>query len=558
MKVLSCSVTAAGAALARRLPYEHHPGHLGDTVRSRWPEVDGLVLFAATGAAVRVVAPLLEGKAVDPAVVCVDDGGRWAVALTGGHAGGANRLAREVAALLGAEPVVTTASDGAGLPALDALPGWEAEGDLAGVMRAWVEGQPPAVRVEPPLAAWPLPAGLPEPGGNAPTSVTVTDSRRSPRRHEVFLRPRSLVLGVGASSGADSGRLADLAAVALEAAGLHRSSVGLVATLDRKAREPAVVALAEGLGARLVTLPAAVLSTVPVPNPSPEVAAAVGTPSVSEAAALVAAGPGGRLVSEKKRSPDSTVAVARRPRPSGHLAVVGVGPGGPAWRTAAATATVAHADAVVGYGPYVDLVEDLLQASQHVLRFPIGAEAERAQVALERAAVGERVALVCSGDPGVFAMATLVLELAPRQPAVEVTVVPGVTAALAAAAVLGAPLAHDHAAVSLSDLLTPWEVIERRLRAVADADMAVSLYNPRSRGRSGHLARALALLAEGRDPSIPAAVVTGAGRAGMEVVRGTIGDLDPHRVGMSSIVVVGASSTRWSGDRMVTPRGYAP
>ena len=556
VKVVSCSVTAAGAALARRLPFEHQHGDLGRTVRSCWAQVDGLVLFAATGLAVRVVAPLLEGKAVDPAVVSVDDGGRWAIALVGGHAGGANRLALEVAALLGAEPVVTTASDGAGLPAFDALEGWRAEGDLAGVTRAWLDGRPPALRVEAPLAAWPLPAGLPSPGGDASRRVIVADADRTAGPGEVILRPRSLVVGVGASTGADPGRLLALATSALERAGVHPSSVGAVVTIDGKAGEPAVVALADRLGAPLRSLPAEILAEVPVPNPSAAVAAAVGTPSVCEAAALAAAGPGGRLVCEKQRSSDSTVAVARRMRPAGHLAVVGAGPGGPAWRTAAAAAAVRHADVVVGYGPYVDLVTDLLDASQHVLRFPIGAETERAAAALQRAEAGEHVALVCSGDPGVFAMASPVLELAVRHPSVEVTVVPGVTAALAAAAVLGAPLGHDHAAVSLSDLLTPWDVIERRLRAVAAADMAVSLYNPRSRRRPENLRRALDLLAEGRDGAVPAAVVTGVGREGGEVVRTTIAGLDPERVGMSSIVVVGASTTRWSGGRMVTPRGY--
>ena len=129
-------------------------------MRARWADVDGFVLVCATGIAVRAIAPLLADKAADPAVVVVDDGGRFAVALTGGHPGGANVLAREVAALLGAEPVVTTATDGAGLPALDNLPGFTAAGDLAGVTRAWLDGSPPTVVVDPALAAWPLPPGM--------------------------------------------------------------------------------------------------------------------------------------------------------------------------------------------------------------------------------------------------------------------------------------------------------------------------------------------------------------------------------------------------------------
>ena len=140
---MSVSVTQAGAALAARLPYEHIAGRAGDAVRARWAEVDGFVLFLATGAAVRIVAPLLAGKSTDPAVVCVDEAGRFAVALCGGHAGGANALARAVAEALGATSVVTTATDAAGVPSLDQLPGFAATGDVAGVTRAMLDGRRP-------------------------------------------------------------------------------------------------------------------------------------------------------------------------------------------------------------------------------------------------------------------------------------------------------------------------------------------------------------------------------------------------------------------------------
>jgi cobalt-precorrin 5A hydrolase/precorrin-3B C17-methyltransferase len=153
-------------------------------------------------------------------------------------------------------------------------------------------------------------------------------------------------------------------------------------------------------------------------------------------------------------------------------------------------------------------------------------------------------------------MASLVLELAPGLGDPPVVVVPGVTAALSAAAVLGAPLGHDHAAVSLSDLLTPWEVIIRRLRALAEGDFVVTLYNPRSSRRTGQLVEALAILAAHRAPTTPAAVLTDLGRPGMHVLRSTLDRLDPGEVSMRSLVVVGSSTTRWIGDRMVTPRGY--
>ncbi len=561
-RVLSCSVTSAGAAIGRRLPYEHHAGSLLETVRREWPRVDGLVLIGATGIAVRVIGPLLSDKATDPAVVSVDDGAKHAIALTGGHAAGANHLAREVAALLGATPVVTTATDGAGLPALDDLPGFRAEGDVASVARMWLDGESPRITVDTGLEGWPIPGGL-EPGrghGTGVGTVAITDAARPPRPGEVLLRPGSIVLGVGASTGADPDRLWQLASGALAKAGLAAASVAVVATIDRKVREAAIVELARRLGAPLSGFDASALAAAAtarvVPNPSGVVEMAVGTPSVAEAAALLAAGPDSVLTLAKQVAEDSTVAVARRAGPAGHLAVVGLGPGRAGGRTLEAAAAVRHAEVVMGYERYVDLAADLINPSQQVIRYPIGAETKRCRDALERAAAGSSVALVCSGDPGVYAMASLVCELAPAAGDPPITVLPGVTAALSAAAVLGAPLGHDHASVSLSDLLTPWEVIRRRILAVAEGDFVVSLYNPRSRRRSTRLSEALTLLRPYRSPDTPAAVLTDIGRPDQRLVRSTISTVEPADVDMLALVLIGSSRTRWIGSRMVTPRGY--
>jgi cobalt-precorrin 5A hydrolase/precorrin-3B C17-methyltransferase len=625
------TVTQVGADLAARLPYEHRHGRLGETVREVWGDADRLVLVGATGIAVRVIAPLLDDKRTDPAVVALDDGGRWAVALAGGHHG-ANALAREVAVLVGAEPVVTTATESAGLPALDDLPGFRTTGDVATLTRTWLDGTPPTLdRAD--LPRWPLPptladlptsmtsptppiaadrvpmaspvgpmsaasgtdpaAGSADPDGRSDVADSTDPARRTAAMASlaeaadpsgaaaavqrtairvtdrvgvgvgdrlpglVVLRPASLVVGVGSSSGADPLGIAQLVAASLAAAGLSAEAVGLVASVDLKRTEPGIVALADQHAVELRTFPADVLATVHVPTPSPVVAAAVGTPSVAEAAALLAAGPGAELVVTKQRSTEATVAVARRARPEGRLAVVGLGPGDPAWRTPAAATAVRGADVVIGYGLYIDLAADLLAPHHEIVRSPIGAETDRCAEALQRAAAGQRVALVCSGDPGVFAMASLVCELAPTHGNPPTTVVPGVTAAYGAAAVLGAPLGHDHAMVSLSDLLTPWPLIERRLVAVAEGDLAVSFYNPRSQRRTWQLGRALEILAAHRPPDCPVAIVSDVGRAGRQrIVRTTLAAFDPALVDMLSLVVVGSSTTRWQGDVMVTPRGY--
>ncbi len=243
---------------------------------------------------------------------------------------------------------------------------------------------------------------------------------------------------------------------------------------------------------------------------------------------------------------------------TGRLDIVGLGPGGPEHRTAAAAAAVREAQVVIGYGPYVDQCADLLAPGQDVVRGAMGEEAARADEALARAAGGARVALVSSGDAGVHGMAARTLarvaELAPdERPAVAV--VPGVTAALAAGALLGAPLGDDFAALSLSDLNVAWEVVERRLTAVAAAGLALALYNPRSRARTWQLERVLELLREHRDDGTPVAVVTDAARPGERVERATLATLDPETVAMRSLLVVAGESGRAAGPWLVAERG---
>jgi cobalt-precorrin 5A hydrolase/precorrin-3B C17-methyltransferase len=558
------SITDRGADLAAKLPYEHRRGRLVETIREEWGRSDGLIVFAATAIAVRAIASLLTDKHRDPAVVCVDESGGYAVVLCGGHRRDANSLAREVAACTGATAVISTATDLAGLPAVDSLPGFAARGAIAALGRRWLDGEAPTLEVDTNLESWPIPAILsglapsPETSATVATKLTVTDSARPALDGEVILAPRCLVLGVGASTGASAEGLHACVVGALSSANLSLSCVGVVATLDSKVAEPAIAALAQRLGVELIGLSAAALADTKVPNPSEVVLKAVGTPSVSEAAALLSGGPGATMLVAKTVSStgDSTVALVRRKAPAGLLFVVGLGPGDPCMRTLQATAAVRHAEVVMGYSAYVDAARDLLCASQLVVSYPIGAEAERVRDALARASEGRTVALVCSGDPGVYALASLAFELAAQAGNPQIRVIPGVTAALSAASLLGAPLGHDHASVSLSALLTPWEHIERRVKAVAEGDFVVSLYNPRSARRATQLPAAIEILLRHRAPSTPAAVVTDAGRPTQQVTRTVLGDLDPLTVGMYSLVVIGSTSTVWIGDRMVTPRGY--
>ncbi|WP_333773185.1 precorrin-3B C(17)-methyltransferase [Streptomyces sp. IBSBF 3136] len=551
------SATAAGAAARDRLAAAWpdrtrvYDGPVGEAVRAAFAECGQLVCFLATGAVVRLLAPLLGDKAADPGVVCVDEGGRFAVSLIGGHGGGANELAREVGELLGAEPVVTTATDAVGLPGLDTL-GLPYEGAVATVSRALLDGEPVALEAE---VAWPLPP-LPF-SARGEYTVRLTDRAVPPGEREVLLRPPTLVVGVGASRGAPAEEVVGLVEEALRGAGLSAGSVAELATVDAKSGEPGIVAAAARLGVPLVTYSAAELAAVEVPNPSGAPLAAVGTPSVAEAAALLR---GGELLVPKRKSERAdgqpamaTCAVVRRPG-RGRLAVVGLGPGARDLLTPRAAAELRRASVLVGLDQYVDQIRDLLRPGTRVLESGLGAEEERARTAVAEARAGHAVALIGSGDAGVYAMASPALAEASDD--IDVVGVPGVTAALAAGAILGAPLGHDHVSISLSDLHTPWEVIERRVRAAAEADLVVTFYNPRSRGRDWQLPKALAILAGHREPGTPVGVVRNASRPDESSRVTTLGALDAATVDMMTVVTVGNTATRDIAGRMVTPRGY--
>ncbi|ACY96900.1 precorrin-3B C(17)-methyltransferase [Thermomonospora curvata] len=591
------AVTAAGRAAAATLA-ERWPGKVrlftdgkaADGLRRAWRDCRAIVAFLAVGATVRILAPLLEHKTTDPAVVCVDESGRHAVAVLGGHHG-ANALARRLGETLGCRPVITTAGDGDHAVALDGYGadlGFTVENPalLPRVGGAVLSGEPVRLAAD---QTWPLPPLPPNvhPDADSPLTIRITDraapaapaapaaengARRDGPAHppgdggrtadtpraagELIYRPPSLVVGVGAVRGVSAAEVGALIDRALDEAGLSPASVRCVATIDLKADEEGIIAAARERGWPVRTYPAATLAQVAVPNPAEVVRAEVGTPSVAEAAALHAARRCGRdaeLVVPKRKSAAATVAVARL-TPKGRLTLVGLGPGARDLLAPRAAAALRRACVVVGLDQYLEQIRDLLRPGTRVLASGLGQEAERARTAVAQARLGHAVALVGSGDAGIYAMAAPALEMAGDD--IDVEGVPGITAAIAAAALLGAPLGHDHAYISLSDLHTPWEVIERRVRAAAEGDFTVCFYNPRSRNRDWQLPKALDILAGHRPPTTPVGIVRNAGRPGQTVTVTTLDRVDPAGADMFTVVVVGSSRSRIVAERFVTPRGY--
>ncbi|MEE8721947.1 MAG: precorrin-4 C(11)-methyltransferase [Eggerthellaceae bacterium] len=311
------------------------------------------------------------------------------------------------------------------------------------------------------------------------------------------------------------------------------------ATTGADARSEAGDSAAMGAEGRAIEGP----STTPTHAATREADAA----SVAAPARVATAG----AESTHAQAPTSAVAPAH----AGKLSIVGIGPGGGADLTQRARTAIEQADVIVGYTVYTDLLKEEFP-DKEMLTTPMRREVERCRMALERAAAGERVALVCSGDPGVYGMAGLCFELAGEHPSVAIEVVPGISAALGGAAALGAPLMHDFAVISLSDLMTPWEKIERRLASAAQADFVICLYNPSSKKRADYLRRACDVVLRHKDAATVCGIVRNIGRDGEESRVLTLGELRDTHVDMFTTVYIGNSQTKRIGDCMVTPRGY--
>jgi len=540
---------------------------------------EDIVGICAAGILIRALAPELSDKRLEPAVVAVSGDGQSIAPLLGGHGGG-NRLALAIAGVTGGHAAVTTAGDVRFGLALDDPPrGWTVANAQAAkaVTARLLAGEPVALNVDCGDTRWLTESGAPfvAGGGDAP-GVRVTEKYIEAPGDDLILHPPVLALGLGCERGCETGELLELAERTLLDAGLAAASVACVVSIDVKMDEAAVQGVAAHFGVPARFFPSAELEAEAprLVNPSDVVFAEVGCHGVAEGAALAAAGADGSLLVEKQRSRRATCAVGFAPdgiesgkvgRARGRLTVVGIGPGSDDWRTPAASEALTRATDVVGYGLYLDLIADLTRdKGRH--SSDLAHEEERARRALDLAAEGRDVALVCSGDAGIYALATLVFELLDREDRVEwnrldISVTPGVSAFQAAAARIGAPMGHDFCTISLSDLLTPWDEIETRLRAAAAGDFVVAFYNPVSKRRTSQLARARDLLLEGRGPETPVVLARNIGRDGETLRVTTLGELTPGDADMLTMVVVGNSQTRHISrgekDRVYTPRGYA-
>lgn len=502
----------------------------GATLRELYQQDTPIIALCAAGIVIRTLAPLLLEKGAEPPVLAVAEDGSAVVPLLGGL-GGVNVMAREMAAALEVAAAITTSGELRFGTCLLNPPSGYALGDLELGKRFvsdLLAGE--TVRIEG-AAPWLAQAQLPE-HPQARLAVHVGHAERTPAANELLIYPRNVLVAVSAG-------VADLPRAVREA--LHQAKIAAqsVACLLAAASEMANPALRE----------AALELGVPL-----RFANEVG--GVSELATHAIGGAVSLFGDDK-----IAIAVVGQPldpssigRPRGRLAVIGLGPGAAELMVPAVKAELARANDVLGYETYVRMAGPFRE-DQVMHCTDNREEMQRARHAFELAALGRTVVVVSSGDPGVFAMAAAVLEALhessdPAWHAVDLEILPGVSASLATAAQAGAPLGHDFCVLSLSDNLKPWDIIEKRLDLAAQADLALAFYNPISRSRPWQLGQALDIVARHRTPQTPVVLGRDVGRPGQTLRITTLGQLTTDQVDMRTMVLVGSSTTR------VIPRPY--
>lgn len=594
-------------------------GELAKRTGEAWTAGDDMLFIGAAGIAVRAVAPFIESKLTDRAVLVMDEAGRYVIPILSGHVGGANRLAERIAELTKAAAVVTTATDIRGLSAIDC---WAVDNDyaimnkdrIAEVSERLLSGKDIRVRLIESEDVMDMPGyrvtrrdngyGGADVGvntsdgedddrdadsteadvvvyGGSDSSVTSKLEKAYDEKALVLIK-KTLILGIGCKKGMNADSIERAVDAVLKDNSLDRRLVYAVATIDIKKDEPGILDICSRSRWRLLSYDAEALGALKGDfTPSAFVMDTVGVDNVCERAAVRA---GGRLIVPKSVSGGVTIAVAVRDKciednaikdntikdnsikdnamkrsAVYNIYIVGIGPGGGKGMTIEADEVLGSVDTIVGYETYLKLVRGTYPYKEYIST-SMKRETERCHMAYEEALKGKRVAVICSGDAGVYGMASLMYELLPRYRTddmdIELTVIPGVSAALSGAALLGAPIGHDFCVISLSDLMTPWEVIARRLKAAAEGDFCIVLYNPSSRHRADYLDRVYALLSDVIESDRVCGIANMIGRDGENTVICRFDEVADKGADMFSTVFIGSSKTVITEGRMVTPRGY--
>ncbi|BDI20215.1 precorrin-3B C(17)-methyltransferase [Nostoc cf. commune SO-36] len=508
--------------------------NFGETVRDLFAQGTPLIGICAAGILIRTLVPLLSDKRQEPPVLAVAEDGSAVVPLLGGL-GGVNDLARRIAEALDVKPAITTTGDlRLGTTLLSPPPGYHLANpddakkfisDLLAGAQVKLEG----------IAPWLSDSKLPI-DSKGDLTIQVTERLVTPRANCLVYHPATIAIAI-------SGMIDDAVALIqqlLADTALEKASVAGIFAPITAATDPAIHTVASAF-------------KVPTRFFTPNQLESLLSQGYSPAQAAAIAATGTSPLSSP--SPNIAIAIAPQPidpntigQPRGRLAVIGTGPGGSLWMSPEVKEILKSATDLVGYKTYLDLIGSLADGKQRHESDNREEEA-RAKMALDLAASGRYVAVVSSGDPGIYAMATAVFEVCdryakPEWESIDIHVAPGISAMQAAAAAIGAPLGHDFCAISLSDILKPWSAIAQRIAAAAEADFVIAFYNPVSKERTWQLAEAKNILLQHRIPDTPVVLARNLGRPGQTVKAIALDELSPASADMRTIILIGSTKTR--------------
>lgn len=525
-------------------------------INSLWKQNSFLVFVMATGIVVRLIAHLLRDKEKDPAVLVIDEKGDFVIPLCGGHWAGANQLAKEIATLLGAQAVISSASD---IWEVEALDLWAKKmgfriinkSNMPILQERLINQQKVLVFVENNIQVNLL-KNMEIVKDPKKADILVSNRKFNFLEGKLQFVPQNLFVGIGFHDHVSPEYIKQKLEAWLDSLGFLPQAIKAIATLKRKARHPALVVLKEALGAEIIGYSEEELKKVKALSSSSNVRDAIGIDSLSEQAALLASR--GTLIAPKKVFDDVTFALAEvAVRPKGKLYVVGIGPGDLDLISPRAIRALRESDMIIGYSSYLKLIEPIVKDKQ-LLVYGMTYEVERAKKAIEETKNGKTVSLVSGGDPGIYGIAGIVFELL-EDCDVEVEVVPGISSINAAASLLGAPLIGDFSVISLSDRLVPWEIIENKLKGAAATDFILVLLNPRSKNRD-RIKEVKAILLQYRKPETPVGIVKNAYREGGNFWITSLADFDKYPIEMDTTIIVGNSQTFVKASKIISQRGY--
>ncbi len=510
--------------------------NFGETLRELFAQGTPLIGICAAGILIRTLAPMLGDKRQEPPVIAVAEDGSAVVPLLGGL-GGVNDLARRIAQALEVKPAITTTGDlRLGTTLLSPPAGYHLANpdDAKKFISDLLAGA--QVRLEG-IAPWLSNSKLPiNPNGDL--TIQITEGLVTPTPNCLVYHPATIAIAISGMVG-DGEEAVVLVHQLLADAALAPTSVAGIFAPITAAADPAIHAVASALRVPVRFFTLNKLESLLSQGYSPAQAAAIaatGTSPISPSAHIAIA------IAQKPIDPNTIG------QPRGRLAIIGTGPGGAQWMSKEVKEILKSATDLVGYKTYLDLIGSLGDGKERHESDNREEEA-RATMALDLAASGRYVAVVSSGDPGIYAMATAVFEVCdryakPEWDSIDIHVAPGISAMQAAAAAIGAPLGHDFCAISLSDILKPWAAIEQRIAAAAEADFVIAFYNPVSKERTWQLAEARNILLLHRTPDTPVVLARNLGRPGQTVKVITLDQLAPATADMRTIILVGSTKTR--------------